>query len=239
MRRARSWPPIWSVSSTARPSTDIKLDTNGMPGCGLRQDPLVDRSGEQDPWSGLVEQPRPRVPVVGPLRRRSAGPPTELGSRPTLWATGTAQGPTTARGRSTTSWGAGINTSGKVGNTGTMFSDLPAWRFREVAATVQKATIRFDMASRQDLAEVFNDVLHRDEGLTRQCIHRVLQEERFNCEGNGQRESSWRNNHDRARGRMGSREHRWSESADRELGSADHGPESPGGGAEGRNVSND
>lgn len=105
LRRARSWPPIWSVSSTARPSTDIKLDTNGMPGCGLRQDPLVDRSGEQDPWSGLVEQPRPRVPVVGPLRRRSAGPPTELGSRPTLWATGTAQGPTTARGRSTTSWG--------------------------------------------------------------------------------------------------------------------------------------
>lgn len=39
------------------------------------------------------------------------------------------------------------------------------------------------MASRQDLAEVFNDVLHKDEGLTRQRIHRVLHEERFNREG--------------------------------------------------------
>jgi hypothetical protein len=161
---------------------------------------------------------------------------------------------------------AGINTSGKVGNTETMFSDLPAWGFREVQATAagipaQRGDIFiwgdpgssagaaghtgifvdsdnilhcnagyngitlnnhdyiwdlnrrpschifryvgggsspahtqtvskdwFDMASRQDLAEVVNDVLHQNDGFIRQCIHNVIHNEKFNREGtvNGQ-----------------------------------------------------
>lgn len=157
---------------------------------------------------------------------------------------------------------AGINTSGKVGNTESMFSDLPAWGFHEVAATAagipaqrgdifiwgdpgsssgaaghtgifadadniwhcnfgyngitlnnhdyiwsangapschifrysggggaataQKQTISkdwFDMASRQDLAEVVNDVLHQNDGFIRQCIHNVIHNEKFAREG--------------------------------------------------------
>ncbi|WP_443095021.1 peptidoglycan amidohydrolase family protein [Rothia koreensis] len=156
---------------------------------------------------------------------------------------------------------AGINTVGKVGNTETMFSDLPSWGFREVQATVagipaQRGDIFiwgdpgssagaaghtgifvdsdnilhcnfgyngitlnnhdyiwsangspschifryvgggsssthtqtvtkdwFDMASRQDLAEVVNDVLHQNDGFFRQKVHQVLHEERFNREG--------------------------------------------------------
>lgn len=156
---------------------------------------------------------------------------------------------------------AGINTSGKVGNTESMFSDLPAWGFREVQATaagipaqrgdifvwgdpgssagaaghtgifvdpdniihcnygyngitvnnhdyiwsangsppchifryygggsspVYKQTVSkdwFDMASRQDLAEVVNDVLHQNDGFIRQCIHNVLHNEKFSREG--------------------------------------------------------
>ena len=156
---------------------------------------------------------------------------------------------------------AGINTSGKVGNTETMFSDLLAWGFYEVAATaagipaqrgdifiwgdpgssagaaghtgiftdadnilhcnagydgitlnnhdyiwdfnrrpschifrygggaastVQKTTISkdwFDMASRQDLSEVVNDVVHQNGGFIRQCIHDVIHNEKFNREG--------------------------------------------------------
>lgn len=164
---------------------------------------------------------------------------------------------------------AGINTSGEVGNTETMFSDLPSWGFQEVAATeagiptqrgdifiwgdpggsagaaghtgifvdpdniihcnygyngitvnnhdyiwsangsppchifryvggeapapaqVETQTISkdwFDMASRQDLAEVVNDVLHQNDGFIRQCIHNVIHNETFNREGtvNGQ-----------------------------------------------------
>lgn len=156
---------------------------------------------------------------------------------------------------------AGINTSGKVGNTETMFSDLPAWGFQEVAATaagiptqrgdifiwgdpgsssgaaghtgifadadniwhcnygyngitlnnhdyiwsangsppchifryygggsspVYKQTVSkdwFDMASRQDLAEVVNDVIHANEGFFRQLTHKVLFDEKFDRQG--------------------------------------------------------
>lgn len=156
---------------------------------------------------------------------------------------------------------AGINTSGEVGNTETMFSDLPAWGFQEVAATaagipaqrgdifiwgapgsssgaaghtgifadadniwhcnygyngitlnnhdyiwsangsppchifryygggsspVYNQTVSkdwFDMADRQDLAEVVNDVIHQNDGFFRQKVHQVLHEERFNREG--------------------------------------------------------
>ncbi|MFI8595863.1 peptidoglycan amidohydrolase family protein [Rothia koreensis] len=159
---------------------------------------------------------------------------------------------------------AGINPVGKLGNTETMFQDLPAWGFVEVTPTgvngdgqrvfpfqrgdiviwgrrgasgganghtmimVNDAEMThcnaghntisttdyneiwqlnrcpwetvyryvggapahtdtkgdwFDMATRQDLAEVVNEVLHKDEGLIRQCVHRVLHEERFNREG--------------------------------------------------------
>lgn len=46
----------------------------------------------------------------------------------------------------------------------------------------------FDMASRQDLAEVTNDVMHQNGGFIRQCIHDVIHNEKFNREGsiNGQ-----------------------------------------------------
>ncbi|MUN54791.1 hypothetical protein GMA10_06135 [Kocuria koreensis] len=164
---------------------------------------------------------------------------------------------------------AGANTSGTVGNTESMFSDLPSWGFQEVQATaegiptqrgdifiwgdpgssagaaghtgifvdsdnilhcnfgyngitlnnhdyiwsangsppchifrysggespapaqVETQTISkdwFDMASRQDLAEVVNDVLHQNDGFIRQCIHNVIHNEKFNREGtvNGQ-----------------------------------------------------
>lgn len=162
---------------------------------------------------------------------------------------------------------AGVNTSGKVGNTETMFSDLPAWGFLEVSSTGTNSdgerlfpfqrgdvviwgqqgasggasghtmimvndaemihcnagynTINitnydyiwranrcpwetvyrytgggsapvhtqaiskdwFDMASRQDLAEVVNDVVHQNGGFIRQCIHDVLHKEQFKREG--------------------------------------------------------
>ncbi|WP_243155772.1 peptidoglycan DD-metalloendopeptidase family protein [Kocuria sp. TGY1127_2] len=41
----------------------------------------------------------------------------------------------------------------------------------------------FDMASRQDLAEVVNDVLHQNDGFIRRCIHDVIHNEKFNREG--------------------------------------------------------
>jgi hypothetical protein len=41
----------------------------------------------------------------------------------------------------------------------------------------------FDMASRQDLAEVVNDVLHQNDGFIRQCIHNVIHNEKFAREG--------------------------------------------------------
>ena len=157
---------------------------------------------------------------------------------------------------------AGINTSGKVGNTESMFSDLPAWGFYEVAATAagipaQRGDIFiwgdpgssagaaghtgiftdadniwhcnfgyngitlnnhdyiwdlngsppchifryvgggtstpaktqttkkdwFDMASRQDLSEVVNDVIHANEGFFRQLTHKVLFDEKFDRQG--------------------------------------------------------
>lgn len=164
---------------------------------------------------------------------------------------------------------AGINTVGAVGNTETMFRDLPAWGFREIASTgtngagervfpfrrgdvviwgeqgasggasghtmimvsesemihcnagfnsittnsydqiwrwnyspwetvyryegggstpVQHNTITatkdwFDMASRQDLSEVINDVIHANEGFFRQLTHKVLFDEKFDRQG--------------------------------------------------------
>ncbi len=164
---------------------------------------------------------------------------------------------------------AGINTVGAVGNTETMFRDLPAWGFREIPSSgtngagervfpfqrgdvviwgqqgasggasghtmimvsesemihcnagfnsittnsydqiwrwnfspwetvyryegggstpIQHSTITvtkdwFDMASRQDLSEVVNDVIHANEGFFRQLTHKVLFDEKFDRQG--------------------------------------------------------
>ncbi|MFI8597684.1 peptidoglycan amidohydrolase family protein [Rothia koreensis] len=53
------------------------------------------------------------------------------------------------------------------------------------AATVAPQNTKdwFDMASRQDLAEVVNDVVHQNGGFIRQCIHDVIHNEKFKREG--------------------------------------------------------